>query len=288
MPQSFRSNARSVAETPIANPSDAEDAQSLYQFQFGAYGDTVVYVWADSDESAFEIAVEWLDDHAPGLLVDVTLDDLKEAAEDQGIAWKDTWPVLQGGVPDHRQVRFRCYFSPARGEDNGYGYAVKIAGIDNSYPSRFDAWMVVEPPDVKRFRETAKQDWILTKARKGMKPLAELKRWIAAVQPEQFYARWPTRANDDSMQIWYQPGATAAQVPNARHRKNGRRVYDYQTGQPLTGAASGGLALESAAAGPQGVVSAYLDERKVWQYVHPEDAPGLARRGYLVKSVYVD
>lgn len=59
--------------------------QSQFCFSFGAYGWTKVRVWADHLEDAFEIAVEWLDDNAPGHLVDLTQDDYNEAAKELGL-----------------------------------------------------------------------------------------------------------------------------------------------------------------------------------------------------------
>lgn len=83
-------------EVPIANPEDCDHGErysrmSLYQFQFGAYADTKVYVWADSFESAEEIAIEWADDNARGVFITLTEDDLKETAEDLGIEWDEAW-----------------------------------------------------------------------------------------------------------------------------------------------------------------------------------------------------
>ena len=98
---------------PIANPDEFEDDKKLYLFTFGAYGSTKVYVWADHDEDAFEIAVEWLDDNAPGHLTDVTEDDLKRSAEDLGVEWQPSWPdwddaafahVVQNAEADLTQV----------------------------------------------------------------------------------------------------------------------------------------------------------------------------------------
>lgn len=94
------------------------------------------------------------------------------------------------------------YFSGAAGVGH-WGYAIKIDGIVNSFPElpigrQMDGYQAVE-----HFKKTAKTDWIGTKARDGKRPLAEVKKWIKAVQPSQFYARWPTDVNDDSVQIWY-------------------------------------------------------------------------------------
>ena len=99
----------------------------------------------------------------------------------------------------------KAYFSRADGIDH-WGYAIKIDGIQNDYPElpfgrQMDAWNAV-----KEFKATAKRDWIGTKARDGRRPLAEIKRWIKAVQPSQFYAKWPTNVDDDSVEIWYTGG----------------------------------------------------------------------------------
>lgn len=63
--------------------------QSQFCFSFGAYGWTKVRVWADRDcfEDAFEIAVEWLDDNAPGHLVshEEFAQLCREAAEELGV-----------------------------------------------------------------------------------------------------------------------------------------------------------------------------------------------------------
>jgi hypothetical protein len=56
-----------VPAHPIAN--EPSDGDTLYRFWFGAYAETKIEVFADSDESAFEVGVEWLDANAPGHIV---------------------------------------------------------------------------------------------------------------------------------------------------------------------------------------------------------------------------
>lgn len=89
------------------------------------------------------------------------------------------------------------YFSPASGEV-GYGYAVKIDGFDFARAPFGERIAVTD-----KFKETARRDWISTKRRANQKPLTEIKRWIAVVEPDQFYAKWATYVDDDSVQIWY-------------------------------------------------------------------------------------
>lgn len=88
------------AGTPIANPSQVDFFEDnrfvregpLWQLSFGAYGSTHVYVWADGAESAFEEAVEWLDDNAPGMLVMVGEEDYQRAADELGKVWDPSEP----------------------------------------------------------------------------------------------------------------------------------------------------------------------------------------------------
>lgn len=84
-------NEDAWVENAVLKPASYSSKQ-LFLMQFGAYGTTYLFVWADHLEDALKESVEWLDDNAPGHLTDVTEDDLKESAEDLGIAWEDHWP----------------------------------------------------------------------------------------------------------------------------------------------------------------------------------------------------
>ena len=118
----------------------------------------------------------------------------------------------------------KAYFgSPSGADDFGgrdhHGYAIKIDGIDNAFPTLPPGRQMDAQAAIQQFKATAKTDWISTKLRKGQRPLAEVKRWIKAVQPDQFYARWSTDVDDDSVQIWYTGGnigtMTEAHRPHA-------------------------------------------------------------------------
>jgi len=104
------------AGTPIANPDEVErfaetryarHGSGLWEFQFGAYGDTHLYVWADGMGSGFEIAVEWLDDHAPGMLTMVSEEDYQQAAEELGKVWDPSDPddeIMQTAEADMTMI----------------------------------------------------------------------------------------------------------------------------------------------------------------------------------------
>lgn len=83
---------RESVDHPVANAPEAYNVAGkygrgdLFKVWFGQAGTTIVYVWADSYESAFEEAVEWLDDMGYcGYFVTVTEEDLRMAAEEEGV-----------------------------------------------------------------------------------------------------------------------------------------------------------------------------------------------------------
>lgn len=57
------------------NGSDRDWTHHRYIFACGAYGDTLLMVWANSLEAALDEAVDWIADHEPGLLVDDAVND---------------------------------------------------------------------------------------------------------------------------------------------------------------------------------------------------------------------
>lgn len=99
-------------DIPIANPDDAPEERdgalgphystSLFRFSFGAYGSTQLYVWARREclDDALEIAVEWLDDHAPWILTTVGPKDYREAAEELGLDYDSAFADAQDGVSE--------------------------------------------------------------------------------------------------------------------------------------------------------------------------------------------
>lgn len=64
----------------IVNPSDWTWTSHAYRFQFGAYGDTRLLVFANGLDSGLETAAEWLAENAPGHLSQ--LDDFPAEALD--------------------------------------------------------------------------------------------------------------------------------------------------------------------------------------------------------------
>ena len=89
-------------EIPILNSSDVCEGATLMRMWAGACAPTEVYVWGSSFETAFEMLVEYLDEHAPGCLVshEEFRDLLDEAAQEVGHAdWEaaqEHWKVNGG------------------------------------------------------------------------------------------------------------------------------------------------------------------------------------------------
>jgi hypothetical protein len=75
-----------------AEPRESDIGTDLYLMWAGAHAPHYVWVWAGSFDDAFEELVEHLDDEAPGLLTTLDEGDLKRAAEDEDIEWKEEWP----------------------------------------------------------------------------------------------------------------------------------------------------------------------------------------------------
>jgi hypothetical protein len=87
-PLGYLPNPNASDEIPIANPDDANWNDNLYELWFGAVGTQKLYVWASSFDSAWETAVEWLDDKGKcGYFTFLGENELREAADDLGIRW---------------------------------------------------------------------------------------------------------------------------------------------------------------------------------------------------------
>jgi len=102
-----------------------------------------------------------------------------------------------------------------RGE-GAWFYAIKIDGIANDFPlkplGRQEEW-----PHVQWFMQGAKHDWI--SAKHATSGTAALKRWVKAVKPDQFYAKYSE--NDDSIQVWYTGGELGvSEARRSTHRQH--------------------------------------------------------------------
>ena len=54
----------------LVNPSDRDWTRQRFVLWFGAYGSTNLMVWANSLDDALDECVDWIAEHAPGLLCD--------------------------------------------------------------------------------------------------------------------------------------------------------------------------------------------------------------------------
>ncbi len=68
-----------ITITPV-NGSDLDWTDHRYILWFGAYGTTRLMVWADHLQDALDVAIDWIAEHAPGLLCnDAVADAYREA-----------------------------------------------------------------------------------------------------------------------------------------------------------------------------------------------------------------
>lgn len=99
-----------VDDVPVINPSELPQGDGFHRrrsgglFKMNTHGDEG-YVWTEHEESwddAFEEWVEYLDTASPDVFETIGEEDLKEAAEDLGKEWKDSWPDWSD--PDFTEV----------------------------------------------------------------------------------------------------------------------------------------------------------------------------------------
>ena len=99
----FRNGSSKVT---LVNPSDRDWTRHRFVLAFGAYGWTQCVVWANSLDDALDEAVDWIAEHAPGLLAD---DSVREEFErlvaegaTEGKAWEDaTVDTTRAGNSGH-------------------------------------------------------------------------------------------------------------------------------------------------------------------------------------------
>ncbi len=73
----------------IVNASDRSWTRHNFVLAFGAYGDTVLRVYANSLDSALDEAIDWIVDNAPGLLADEQVAETFQDAIARGMSEED-------------------------------------------------------------------------------------------------------------------------------------------------------------------------------------------------------
>ncbi len=70
-----RQHSHPLRKIVAVNSSDKDWTKHRFVLAFGAYGDTMLLAWANSLDDALDEAVDWIEDHAPGLLADEAVAD---------------------------------------------------------------------------------------------------------------------------------------------------------------------------------------------------------------------
>lgn len=71
------------------NGGDRDWTKHRYILSFGAYGDTLLMVWANSLDDALDECVDWIADNAPGLLADEQVTEAYNEAIAAGMSEED-------------------------------------------------------------------------------------------------------------------------------------------------------------------------------------------------------
>jgi hypothetical protein len=113
-------------------------------------------------------------------------------------------------------------------------YAIKIEGVDPTFLDRPFGRQAEEWQKIREWQKTAKHDWFTAKPRKGQNAKTELKRWIKAVNPKEFFAK--LNPGDDSHQIFYTVGSDLKVGPGRPGQKFSHGDVEIETTlHPLEG-----------------------------------------------------
>jgi hypothetical protein len=75
----------------VVNPERRDYCRHKYILHFGAYGWTMVMVWANSLDSALDEAVDWLAENGPGLICDDAVAEAYREAIAEGLSEEDAY-----------------------------------------------------------------------------------------------------------------------------------------------------------------------------------------------------
>ncbi len=75
----------------VVNASDKDWTKHRYVLAFGAYGDTKLLVYGNHLADAFDEAIDWIADNAPGLLCNAEVEEAYNAAVAEGQEEERAW-----------------------------------------------------------------------------------------------------------------------------------------------------------------------------------------------------
>jgi hypothetical protein len=75
----------------IVNPSDRDWTKHRYILVFGTYGQVKHLVWANHLQGALDESIDWLAEHAPGILADNQVKEEYDRLIAEGASEEDAW-----------------------------------------------------------------------------------------------------------------------------------------------------------------------------------------------------
>jgi hypothetical protein len=95
---------------------------------------------------------------------------------------------------------------PYAGETDGYQWFVNVEGVNNAFPESPFGRRLDDIRTVEAWKAGAQHDWVSTKESKGQHAVAEVKRWIKATKPREWYCKFQPQSDSwsaDSVEIWF-------------------------------------------------------------------------------------
>ena len=77
------------------NPTDSHFTDNRFILWFGAYGTTYLMVYAEHLQDALDESIDWIVEHAPGLLADEQVSEAFNEAKAEGKTDEEAWEESQ-------------------------------------------------------------------------------------------------------------------------------------------------------------------------------------------------
>jgi hypothetical protein len=108
----FETHGTTGRQIILVNPESGEPryrSRERFVLWFGAYGATYLMVWADHLEDALEEAIDWIVEHAPGLLADEQVEEAYRDAQKEHGCHNPEWPEWCEQCGEEAEMDTTCF-----------------------------------------------------------------------------------------------------------------------------------------------------------------------------------